>query len=753
MLTKLRHSILNYPVVALSGILLITLFFYYQAFHSDNPIRVDFSLEQMYPDVDPDRELYKTFCETFSREDDVGFFTYTGDDIFSRKSMENIAFIVDEILFIEGVESVASLANINDGDLFSNNLTDSDWQNSKNFILEHRIYRDLLVSKDLSSGAIIIDIENHVMDQNERQRIFRNIDHIIQTNGSDWVWHEAGIPVLRTRYIDLITYERNLFIPLAMAISAIIFFLVFRQLVGILIPAVIICTYLIWVSGIMAMLDITINVISYLTFNLLMIIGTSNCIHLFMKYHEVLKVKTIDKKLALDIVMKDIGGALFLTSFTTAVGFLSLLFTNIRITQEFGFILGLGVFLTFLLTTTMFPILLSYVHLPHYEKINRLFNNNGFIGEKMIIRWTKNNSKTVMGISGLVIVIAVFGLLRINTNIAVMDDLKEGNELFDNFHFVENNFGGILPLEIVVDSKLDNGVFDPDFMNKIGAFQARIQEEVEPVTSVISVYDHAIMLNEVLGDGRQVVPDSENDLKSFFLDYDGADNYLAKNYSLARVSARMVNIESSDVDPIKEKIGVIYNDVFGDDKGFYVTGTTFLALKVGKHLVSSLTKSFSIAFVIIFISIIILFRSLRLALISILPNMIPLMIAGGVMGFTGIKLRPSTAITFSIALGIAIDDTIHFLARLRQEMRDSGDINKAIPTAIHTTGRAILSTTAILSIGFFVLTFSEFVPNHEFGIIATIIMIVALFGAILLLPALIYTFKPTFSVKQVKRVV
>lgn len=733
------------------AILVITIFFYYQAFLSENPIRVDFSLEQMYPDVDPDRELYKNFCETFSREDDIGFFTYTGDDIFSREAMENIAFIVDEISFIDGIESVASLANMDDGGLFSDDLSDFDWEKNKEFILGHHIYRDLFVSKDLGTGALIIDIENDVMDQDERQRIFKSVDAIIKKSGIDWVWHEAGIPVLRTRYIDLITYERNLFIPLAMAISAAIFFLVFRQMAGIFIPAIIICTYLIWVSGIMAMLDITINVISYLTFNLLMIIGTSNCIHLFMKYHEVLKTKTVDKKLALDIVMKDIGGALFLTSFTTAVGFLSLLFTNIRITQEFGFILGIGVFLTFILTTTMFPILLGYIRLPHHNKINRLFNSNGFFGEKTIIKWTKNNSKSVMVISGLIILVAVFGLLRINTNIAVMDDLKEGNELFDNFHFVENNFGGILPLEIVIDSKIQNGIFDPAFMNKIGVFQERVKNEVGPVTSVVSVYDHAIMLNEVLGDGSQSIPESKNELESFFLDYDGADNYLANSFSLARVSARMVNIQSSDVSLIKDKIDSIHKDVFGNAGSMYITGTTFLALKVGKHLVSSLTKSFSIAFVIIFISIIILFRSFRLALISILPNMIPLMIAGGLMGFIGIKLRPSTAITFSIALGIAIDDTIHFLARLRQEMRESGDINKAIPIAIHTTGRAILSTTAILSIGFFVLTFSEFVPNHEFGIIATIIMIVALLGAILLLPALIYTFKPTFKVNRISK--
>ena len=329
-----------------------------------------------------------------------------------------------------------------------------------------------------------------------------------------------------------------------------------------------------------------------------------------------------------------------------------------------------------------------------------------------------------------------------------MDDLKEGNRLYDNFQFVEENFGGILPLEVVINSKVRNGILDPEYMRKIGEFQTRLVEEIKPINSAISIYDHALIINEILGDGSKRIPDTKEELLSFFIDYEGADKYIADEYRLARISGRMTNIESDDVDPIKAKINLIYNDIFNDSEEIYITGTTFLALKVGKHLVSSLTKSFSIAFVIIFISIIVLFRSVRLALISILPNMIPLMIAGGIMGFTGIKLRPSTAITFSIALGIAIDDTIHFLARLRQEMRNGKSIDEAIPNTIHTTGRAIISTTIILSIGFFVLTFSEFVPNHEFGIIATIIMIVALFGAILLLPALIYTFKPVFSVNK-----
>ncbi|SVE17302.1 uncharacterized protein METZ01_LOCUS470156, partial [marine metagenome] len=246
-----------------------------------------------------------------------------------------------------------------------------------------------------------------------------------------------------------------------------------------------------------------------------------------------------------------------------------------------------------ILTTTMFPVMLSYMRIPHQDKINRLFNKKGFIGESQITKITKNHSILVMIVSGLVVIIAIIGLTRINTNIAIMDDLKKGNTLYDNFQFVEENFGGILPLEIVVDAQSENGILDPDFMKNVGVFQERMKDEVPAISSTISIYDHALMINEILGDGTQGIPDSKDELLSFFMDYEGVDDYVANNYTLARISTRMSSIESDDVDPIKGQINAIFNDVFKGKADITITGTTFLALKVGKHLVSSLTRSFS----------------------------------------------------------------------------------------------------------------------------------------------------------------
>ena len=199
---------------------------------------------------------------------------------------------------------------------------------------------------------------------------------------------------------------------------------------------------------------------------------------------------------------------------------------------------------------------------------------------------------------------------------------------------------------------------------------------------------------------------------------------------------------------VREEILTSGRAIFGENVHITVTGSTLLALSTSRHLVKNLTTGFIIAFVIIFLSIVFLFRSFRLSLLAILPNIIPLMIAGGLMGYLGIKLRPSTAMTFSIALGIAVDNTIHFLARFRQEFKVSGDYEKSVSVTLLTTGKAIISTGVILSLGFFVLYFSEFVPNHEFGILATIIIIAAVCGSLVLLPVLILQIRPNIQFKQ-----
>ena len=586
---------------------------------------------------------------------------------------------------------------------------------------------------------MLIDLENDVIGQDARTKVVNQLEKVM--NSVDWEWHEAGIPILRTRYIQFMNRERAIFLPISFLVAMIVLFFIFRQLKSILIPLIAISTVLIWVAGIMAYLGISINVVSYLTFNLLMIIGASNAIHLLMKYHEGLSLG-LNQRDSLDRVIKKIGGALFLTSFTTAVGFCSLGFTNIKVTQQFGLLVGFGVILMFILTIIIMPIILNYIRPPDTEHIDRLIRGGQFLAADRLNAWNQKNPVPILTVSAVLFIGAVFGLFRIDYNASVLEDLKPGNPLFDDLQYVEQKMGGTLPLEVIIDTKTENGSLQPGFLEIIQKFKKKILKTPE-INTAVTPGDYLMLANEEWGGGVRKLPETEDDALSFTVDFDRVQLLLNDDYSKTRISCRISDLPFDRGMQIRDEILTAGKALFGDNVVITVTGSTLLALSTGRHLVKNLTTSFIIAFVIIFLSIVFLFKSFRLSLLAILPNIIPLMIAGGLMGYLGIKLRPSTAMTFSIALGIAVDNTIHFLARFRQEFKESGNYEKAVSETLLTTGKAIISTGVILSLGFFVLYFSEFVPNHEFGLLATIIIITAVCGSLILLPVLILQVKPT----------
>ena len=472
-----------------------------------------------------------------------------------------------------------------------------------------------------------------------------------------------------------------------------------------------------------------------------MIIGASNAIHLLMKYHEGLSLG-LSQRESLDRVIQKIGGALFLTSFTTAVGFCSLGFTNIKVTQQFGLLVGFGVILMFILTIIIMPIILNYIRPPDTDHIDRLIRGGQFLAADRLNAWNRKNPVPILTVSAVLFIGAVFGLFRIDYNASVLEDLKPGNPLFDDLHYVEKKMGGTLPLEVIIDTKTENGSLQPGFLEIIQKFKKKILKTPE-INTAVTPGDYLMLANEEWGGGVRKLPETEDDALSFTVDFDRVQLLLNDDYSKTRISCRISDLPFDRGMQIRDEILTAGKALFGDNVVITVTGSTLLALSTGRHLVKNLTTSFIIAFVIIFLSIVFLFKSFRLSLLAILPNIIPLMIAGGLMGYLGIKLRPSTAMTFSIALGIAVDNTIHFLARFRQEFKESGNYEKAVSETLLTTGKAIISTGVILSLGFFVLYFSEFVPNHEFGLLATIIIITAVCGSLILLPVLILQIKPT----------
>ena len=741
--------IINNPVLTLSTVFAITLWFAYYAFFSSNRLIVDFSLEQMFPENDPERDKYEEFRAEFSREDDKFLLIYSCDDPLRRENVKKLGVIDTLINAIAGIEQTTSLFNIQENDefLFDESLDDSTWDAHRKMVLNHPLYTNLVISEDGKSGAIYVDMKDDVNDQMSRQNLFEEIDRGLEIHGRDWEWYEAGIPVLRTRYVELVSKERTIFIPLGCLVVVLILFFVFRQINCVLLPMTSIFITLIWVSALMAFCGITINLISYLTYILILIIGCSNCIHILMKYHECIYQENGSIKNAVQRVIKELGGALFLTSFTTAVGFLSLMMTNIKITQEFGFVLGVGVVLMFLVAIITIPITLLYLPIPPEYHVNRLIKQKDSFSVDKIDTSTKKYPYWILGFSVVFLALSFVGMNRIDYNISILDDLRPGNRLYDDIMYVDKNFGGTLPLEIVIHNKSDSvaasNIFDLEFLKKADEFENRI-ESISDIKKAISLNDYIkVMTNFWEPEIGMNLPETTDDVYDY-LDVAGGDigtNLFNSDSTKYRITCRVGNIRSKVADNLRIEVQQIFNEVFkGGNQEVLVSGSTLLALRTQGFLVRDLTTSFILAFIIIFISMIILFKSVRLSLISILPNIIPLMAAAAIMGFAGIKLRPSTAMTFSIALGIAVDDTIHFLARFRQELKKTNDVALSISNSILSTGKAIIGTTLVLCMGFFVLYFSELVPNHEFGILATIILIIALLGSLFLLPVLLNLF-------------
>ena len=745
MLNGLSRTLLKYPIPVMTVILLITGLFFWTAFLSDTRLKVDFSLEQMFPESDPEKDAYDSFIAEFNREDDKILLVYDCDNPTSRSNIAKIAELTEMMeLDVEGIEDVISLSSIGDGDYFSEELSEEDWNLRAQDLLQHPIYPNLIISRDGKTGAVLIDLENDIMAQDARTEVLNQLESIMQT--VDWGWHEAGIPVLRTRYIQFMNHERAIFLPIAFLVAIIVLYVIFRQLKSIFIPLAAISTTLIWVAGIMAYYGITINVVSYLTFNLLIIIGASNAIHLLMKYHEGLSLG-LSKSDSLARVINKIGGALFLTSFTTAVGFCSLAFTNIKITQQFGLIVAFGVILMFILTIIIMPIILNFINPPNASHIRRLIKGEQFRGAHQLNAWNTNNPLPILAVSLVLLIVTLFGLYRMDYNASVLEDLKPGNPLYDDLQYVDQKLGGTLSLEVIIDSKNEGGSLQPRFMQKVQNYKEMILQ-VPEIATAITPGDYLMLVNEEWGSGKRQLPQTIDEALSFTLDYDRVQTLMNVDYSKSRISCRISDMPYDRGMKVRDEILTVGREIFGETVNIMVTGSTLLALSTSRHLVKNLTTGFIIAFVIIFLSIVFLFRSFRLSLLAILPNIIPLMIAGGLMGYLGIKLRPSTAMTFSIALGIAVDNTIHFLARFRQEFKISGDYAQSVSETLLTTGKAIISTGIILSLGFFVLYFSEFVPNHEFGILATIIIIAAVSGSLILLPVLILQIRPALQFKQ-----
>ena len=750
MSNKLIKVILNHPKVILSILASITL-----VLGTFLPkVKMDFSIEQLFSQNDPVINRFLNFREEFDGVDNRIFLLYESDDPFSYKNLELNKKMVYAFENIEGVSKVTSLTNI---ELFTEGgeyLLSPVYENipksidslniAKERIISSDLLKNYLISEDGKVAAILIEVSDSFNEHESRESIVKQIDEL--QLGTDWTWHQTGLPIIRTRYVQYMIADNITFLIPVLSMLILLLSLLFRSLVGLALPLIVVLLTIIWTLGFMTATGITINIISYIIPTLLMVVGISDSVHFLVKYYKTLHLLG-DKREALTQSLQKIGTAIFLTSITTAIGFGALSMVNIEIVKEFGIFTAMGVFFAFIITVLFIPSSLMLLGKTPKTKLEAYSRGYRVKIVKKLITIVRGHPKKIIFTGITITIIGFFGALQINPHSKLLDDLRPGNTLLEDMRLAEDKMGSVLPVEIIITVDENENFQDIQdvavisFTDELASYISKIPE----IGKVVSVSDYLKAINQAMNDGDESfyqVPLSREIISQYMLLYDSEFNSLIKSdLTKLRIASQIKDIDSRRSAEIEKELNTYIASVIPEGISAEVTGTAFLALRTNNYLVKNLLGSFLVALIIITFLMIVLFRSVKMAFISILPNIIPMMVMAAVLGFLQIPLRPATAMTFAVAFGIAVDDTLHYLIRYRMELSKQ-HYRQANDSTMLGTGIAMMSTTAILSAGFLVLILSQFTPTVEFGMLSVITIVTALIGDLTFLPALLSQIKP-----------
>ena len=750
MSNKLIKVILNHPKVILSILAAITLIL--GTFLPK--VKMDFSIEQLFSQNDPVINRFLNFREEFDGVDNRIFLLYESDDPFSYKNLELNKKMVYAFENIEGVSKVTSLTNI---ELFTEGgeyLLSPVYENipksidslniAKERILSSDLLKNYLISEDGKVAAILIEVSDSFNEHESRESIVKQIDEL--QLGTDWTWHQTGLPIIRTRYVQYMIADNITFLIPVLSMLILLLSLLFRSLVGLVLPLIVVLLTIIWTLGFMTAAGITINIISYIIPTLLMVVGISDSVHFLVKYYKTLHLLG-DKREALTQSLQKIGTAIFLTSITTAIGFGALSMVNIEIVKEFGIFTAMGVFFAFIITVLFIPSTLMLLGKTPKTKLEAYSRGYRVKIVKKLITIVRGHPKKIIFTGITITIIGFFGALQINPHSKLLDDLRPGNTLLEDMRLAEDRMGSVLPVEIIITVDENENFQDIQdvavisFTDELASYISKIPE----IGKVVSVSDYLKAINQAMNDGDKSfyqVPLSREIISQYMLLYDSEFNSLINSdLTKLRIASQIKDIDSRRSAEIEKELNTYIASVIPEGITAEVTGTAFLALRTNNYLVKNLLGSFLVALIIITFLMIVLFRSVKMAFISILPNIIPMMVMAAVLGFLQIPLRPATAMTFAVAFGIAVDDTLHYLIRYRMELSKQ-HYRQANDSTMLGTGIAMMSTTAILSAGFLVLILSQFTPTVEFGMLSVITIVTALIGDLTFLPALLSQIKP-----------
>ncbi len=685
---------------------------------------------------------WNAFSKKLDSSAQVDFTISIGDIKKLKKDKENQRFVV-EPLYKDKPKTNEEVQKIKE-ELFNNlPFFDNFLFNKKTGTIRTAIYLDKKILNTKIREDFVFETLNPSIEAFEKE------------TGLDV--RVSGMPYIRTMNAKNIIDEIGIFVGLALLVTSLIFWMFFRSYRATFITMLVVSIGVVWALGFIGWFQYEISVLMALIPPLIIVIGVPNAVFLINKYQQEVK-KHGNQAKSLQRVISKIGNATLMTNITTASGFATFIFTNSQLLNEFGIIASINIMAIFVLSIFIIPIIYSFMHKPkdkHLEHLERKWI-------EAIVIWMENtvrHHRIGIYISTVVIIIvSIIGVYMIRVSGSIIEDMPKGKQFYKDIVFFENEFGGIMPLEILIDTKKKKGVMNLSTLKRMNKLVEEI-DEIPELSKSVSILNMVKYSKQAFYNGNpkyyQLPTEQE---KNFILAYtknsdsnsDMLNNFVDSTGQYARITTFMKDIGTDKMEGIEERLKSKIDNVFPKEKySISLTGKALVFLKGTNYLVKNLAISLSLAILLISVFMAWMFRSYKMIIISLIPNMLPLLITAGLMGYLGVPIKPSTILVFSIAFGISVDDTIHFLAKYRQELVfHKWNVRKSVYAALHETGVSMFYTSIVLFFGFLVFTVSSFGGTKALGGLVSVTLLFAMVSNLLLLPSLLLSLESKIANKK-----
>ncbi|MCK9403772.1 MAG: MMPL family transporter [Chitinophagaceae bacterium] len=733
-------------------------------------VQLSYDFTRALPTDNPKYREYQAFLKKFGGDGNTMVIGIESDSLFTVPFFNELGQLHQQLKKIRGVTDILSIPEVvnlhNDPihhrlvpvRIFNYPFSAQQSLDSARVVFENLpFYRNLLYNPQTGSYLMGVSVNKDTINSKSRTKLINEIlgkVAVFEKKAGTRVY-TSGLPFIRTTIGNRIKSEMNWFLIGSLLLLVVTLFIFFRSVSATLMSLLVVSMGVVWSLGTIVLLGYKITLLTALIPPLVVVIGIPNCIYFLNKYHTAYR-ELKDKEKALITMVGRMGIVTLFCNIAAAIGFAVFALTHSDLLKEFGAVAGINIMVLFVISLVFIPSVLSY--LPPPKSKHTRYLDNKFL-EKVLLKvekWAFHHAKWVYGITAVITLLAIAGIFRIKTEGFIVDDLPKNDKVYTDLKWFEQQFGGVMPLEIVIDTKKKNGLLrNTGPITKIDEFSAYIA--ANPSTArPLSFVEGLKFAKQAYFDGDTMSYTIPYEADMAFMgpylrsnaDSPGArktsfsklmNGFMDSAKQVARISVNMKDVGSAALPILLADFQKKADELF-DTASYQVifTGSSISFLEGSSFIIQGLKESIFWAFLLITLCMLYLFRSLRILVCSLIPNLIPLMVTAGVMGWAGIALKPSTVLVFSVALGIAIDVTIRFLINYKQELPHfNNQVSITLVQTIRHTGISIIYTSLVLIAGFIIFCWSDFGGTKALGWLTSLTLIVGTLTNLVLLPVLI----------------